>query len=200
MYYRLQYSRAKLWSAVLIFGLSAALFVALFTHPDVWVGGPVGILVDGDLGHFVTLPLFTLFCAAFATRLATMAAGPCDAVVTDPRGLRITTMWRSRAMTWSDLKHVALVERRFRRHDHFTIKFYRHDGAAFSIPLGVIALRQDEYEAAVQRLFVLHRDASSLPARAPQRTAIAPVAPLSQAGPPRQTFGRRHGAKLIERQ
>jgi hypothetical protein len=191
VHHNLRYSRTKLWVIALLSILAVAFLLVLFTHPDYHVRGLFGGLVSGNFGHFVTLPILTLFLSAFAVRAAMLATGPGDAVVTDRRGLTANTWWRSHAIAWPDLAHIGLQTKTFRNSNHFTIKFHRRDGGAVSLPLAIVALPEGEYEAAVDALILLHRNAISSPAVSPRPVAANPAAQRSLTGQPRPTFGRR---------
>ncbi len=189
----IRYSQFKLWAAAVFTAAIAALMLALFVNPDFYVPGRFGLLVNGSLGHFLTVPVVVLACSIYAVRTAMLASGAVDAISTDEEGVTVTTLWRSRQIAWREILQIRLSETRVNRRPVYSLKFDRRDGGSISLSLAALAVPRQSYYDLAQMLSDMHLAAINSPLvrrapAAPQSQIEADPAPLA---PTRPSFGRR---------
>jgi hypothetical protein len=189
----IRYHRGKL--AMIAFALFAfaAFVMFLFLDPDYHVGGLFGLLLNGSLGHFLTVPVLEFGLAITGFRVAWLAAGETDAIQADRDGLTVTTVWRSQHAPWSDVMQVRAIEKRTRRRKYWVMVVDRREGSTIRLSLGAVDLHKNAYHDLVQALTQLQLDAMRAPAETVKRRAAptpAPAAPV-QSAPPVRGFGRK---------
>ena len=190
----ISYSRGRLWLlAIVCFNVSGFMLV-LFLYPHESVRGPLGFLIRGKLGHYVTLPLFSVVCFVAAIRCALTAMGSAQAIVADAQGAKIVTIWRSYRVAWTELLRVRLDETKFRRRKSYSLKFDRRAGGTISLPLGALAVPESGYRGLAQKLSDMQLSAINAPPSKPSRDAtVRPEIPASPV--PNETarpvFGRK---------
>jgi len=182
----LRYSRSKLCATAFICAASVCLLLILFVNRGVGSLGFSFWLFSNDIGRSVAAPLLILPTAFATLRASQMALGSLDAVIVDQRTIKITTFWRSHSIDWLELKHVALVARTFRSRTHYEMRFHSDNAKAVSLPLGIVALPERDYQIAYSRLVQAHQQALGQVRTAGEAKAAPGM--LLSAG---STFGRK---------
>ena len=186
----LRYSRAKLAATALIFTMATGFCVILFAHPSFQISGPFSGIASGNIGHYMVLPLLILSLSTSSVRAAIMAFGSLEAVAADHRGMRITTAWRTHVIDWSDLQDIRLTATKVRDRTLYAFKFHRRSAGTVSLPLGALAMPEQEYRAAFDGLLLAKQRAAFPPTGRSDRDQQFSSADMNTHAP-RRTFGRK---------
>lgn len=181
------YSRTKL--ALMAFAMLgvAAVFMMIFLDPDMRLRGFAGLLTNGWAGHFIFVPLVELGLLLVAWRIGYIATGALEAIVVDRDGVRVTTLFSSAEIPWSDLILPRLIVRRTRYGKQYHICFDRRSGRSLRVSASLTTLGSvDAYQATIDAIGQLQYAASQKGA-----TVAAPVAPVAGPAPVVRGFGRK---------
>jgi hypothetical protein len=169
--------------------------LGLFLYPEELVRGPFGFLLRGSLGHYVTLPLFSVVSFVVAIRCALTAIGSAQAIIVDSQGARIVTIWRSYRVAWIDLLRVRLDETRVRGNKVYSLKFDRRTGGTISLPLGALSVPESGYRCLAQKLSEMQLAAINAPPLKPSRSTTLVGLEVTASPVPTETarpvFGRK---------
>jgi hypothetical protein len=168
------YSRTKLSLMALAMLGVAAVFMMIFLDPDMHLRGAAGMITNGWTGHFIFVPAFELGLLLIAWRIGYIATGSLEAIMIDQSGVRVTTLWTSAEIPWSDLILPRLVVVRTRYGKRYSICFDRHSGRSLRVSASLTTLGgPDAYQAAIDVIGQMQYAAS--------RKSAAPPAPVVEA-------------------
>lgn len=185
------YSRTKLALMALALLGVAAVFMLIFLDPDVKLRGAAGLITNGWTGHFFFIPVIELGLLLAAWRIGYIATGSLEAIEIDRTGVRVTTLFTSTGIPWSDLILPRLIVIRTRYGKRYTICFDRHSGRSVRVAASLTTLGGvDAYQATIDAIGQLQYAASQKPT-----AAVAPVAARVTAttcpAPAVRGFGRK---------
>jgi hypothetical protein len=190
---RIRHSRTRLWGIAVLSAMGVAFLLGLFLYPDERLPGLLGLLVNGDFGHWITLPILVPGLAVTGFRAAWLGAEATDAIVADGQGITVTSMWKSRHADWSEVMQVRVVERTYRRHRYWYLMIDRRDGGSIQLLLSSTELSPFSYYQLREELEQMHLHGIRSPLVTRAQDIPAPVAPSLPATPPRPSFGRKTG-------
>lgn len=175
------YSRTKLaLMAFAMLGL-AATFMLIFLDPDMHLRGAAGLITNGWTGHFVFVPMIELGLLVIAWRIGYVATGSLEAIAVDRAGVRVTTLFTSAEIPWSDLILPRLIVRRTRYGKRYHICFDRRSGRSLRVSaslttLGSVDAYQETIDTIGQCQYAASRKHAPVDATPTPPTGPAPVA------------------------
>ncbi len=192
---KVRYSGAKLWGMAVLCGVVVSFLLVLFVYPEARMPSWLGLLLNGDFGHYFSIPLLVLGLSITGFRAAWLGADITDAIVATPEGITVTTMWRSGHAAWSDVMQTRIVERRYRRQRYWYLVVDRRDAGKLELLLSRTELSEFEYYEFGRALQEIHLQAIRSPlvkkAPAPSAAPMATIPPAQPEFPTRPAFGRK---------
>lgn len=179
----IHYHRGKLIGMTVLSLVFAGVCLWPMLDQHAYLPSAQGAVLESGIGRYAVAPFLVLGSVLIAWRLAMIAAGSTEALVVDEAGVRVTTLWRTTEIPWTDLLLARMIEKRSRHGTYYSFCFDRRSTSSVRLPLGLTDLPRDAYRDYLIAL-------GDLQYRRAHRAPDAPLAPAPTT-PVSRSFGRK---------